>query len=280
MVRPRIIDDGLSARRKGHITGSWEGNHKATWKREFRLPWREASPRNHFNDEVDSDQWVFNKEVSHWFRREVQEMTHYGCHAERYTLALLNQTYTERGIHKPLDLQPATRRCMRVSFLKSAGYVTKFAQHKALKLLAWGKLTFNERAVHHRVVCTQGKTRRHRSWSGGCPTYRGYSPKPWPPNPITPHLNANPRQRTACMVSPMHIINFEDLRGPHQTCSDGCFGGIENHFPNALPFPVTQKTRFTVHLRFAESGKIWRGLLKRTGYHTVKYDFFPRGQFA
>jgi len=29
---------------------------KATWKREFQLPWREASPPNHHDDKVDSDQ--------------------------------------------------------------------------------------------------------------------------------------------------------------------------------------------------------------------------------
>ena len=28
----------------------------ATWKREFKLPWREAGPPNHHDDEVDSDQ--------------------------------------------------------------------------------------------------------------------------------------------------------------------------------------------------------------------------------
>jgi len=27
-----------------------------TWKREFKLPWREAGPPNHLNDKVDSDQ--------------------------------------------------------------------------------------------------------------------------------------------------------------------------------------------------------------------------------
>ena len=27
-----------------------------TFKREFKLPWREAGPPNHLNDQVDSDQ--------------------------------------------------------------------------------------------------------------------------------------------------------------------------------------------------------------------------------
>ena len=34
----------------------WEGRCKATWKRELKLPWREAGPRNHHDDMVDSDQ--------------------------------------------------------------------------------------------------------------------------------------------------------------------------------------------------------------------------------
>ena len=33
-----------------------EGTYKATWKRDFKLPWREAGPPNHLNDKVDSDQ--------------------------------------------------------------------------------------------------------------------------------------------------------------------------------------------------------------------------------
>ena len=33
-----------------------EGICKATWKRKFKLPWREAGPPNHLNDKVDSDQ--------------------------------------------------------------------------------------------------------------------------------------------------------------------------------------------------------------------------------
>jgi len=40
------------------------GRCKATWKREFKLPWREACPPNHHDDQVDSDRWVVNKEVS------------------------------------------------------------------------------------------------------------------------------------------------------------------------------------------------------------------------
>ena len=28
---------------------------KATWERKFKLPWREAGPPNHHDDEVDSD---------------------------------------------------------------------------------------------------------------------------------------------------------------------------------------------------------------------------------
>ena len=32
-----------------------EGKCKATWKREFKLQWREAGPPNHLDDEVESD---------------------------------------------------------------------------------------------------------------------------------------------------------------------------------------------------------------------------------
>ena len=31
------------------------GRCKNTWKREFKLPWREAGPPNHLDDGVDSD---------------------------------------------------------------------------------------------------------------------------------------------------------------------------------------------------------------------------------
>ena len=40
------------------------GRCKATWKREFKIPRREAGPPNHHDDKVDSDQQVFNKELS------------------------------------------------------------------------------------------------------------------------------------------------------------------------------------------------------------------------
>ena len=41
-----------------------EGRCKATWKREFNLPWREAGQPDHHDDKVDSDQWAVNKELS------------------------------------------------------------------------------------------------------------------------------------------------------------------------------------------------------------------------
>ena len=40
-----------------------EGGYKATWKRGFKLPWREAgTPKT----SVDPDQQVVNKELSLW----------------------------------------------------------------------------------------------------------------------------------------------------------------------------------------------------------------------
>ena len=38
--------------------------YKATWKREFKLPWREAGPPNHLDDVVDADQLVVDKELA------------------------------------------------------------------------------------------------------------------------------------------------------------------------------------------------------------------------
>ena len=37
-------------------TPALKGSCRATWKREFKLPWREADPPNRLNAEVDSDQ--------------------------------------------------------------------------------------------------------------------------------------------------------------------------------------------------------------------------------
>ena len=50
-------------RREGSLGGSaiapccfQEGICEATWKKKFRLPWREAGSPNHRDDEVDRDQ--------------------------------------------------------------------------------------------------------------------------------------------------------------------------------------------------------------------------------
>jgi hypothetical protein len=40
-----------------------EGICKATWKREYKLPWRQAGPPNHLNKTVVSDQLVANQEL-------------------------------------------------------------------------------------------------------------------------------------------------------------------------------------------------------------------------
>ena len=41
-----------------------EGRCKATWKKKFNLPWREAGPPNYHEDKVESDHLVVNKELS------------------------------------------------------------------------------------------------------------------------------------------------------------------------------------------------------------------------
>ena len=41
-----------------------EGRCKATWKREFKLPGREAEPPNRHHDKADLDQCVANKKIS------------------------------------------------------------------------------------------------------------------------------------------------------------------------------------------------------------------------
>ena len=43
-----------------------EGRCKATWKKEFKLPWREAGPPNIHDDEVDMDERDVDTELSLW----------------------------------------------------------------------------------------------------------------------------------------------------------------------------------------------------------------------
>ena len=47
----------------GLRVSSKEVVYKATWKRDFELPWREAGPPKHLDDKVDSDQQVVNTEL-------------------------------------------------------------------------------------------------------------------------------------------------------------------------------------------------------------------------
>ena len=42
-------------------------------KVEFKLPWREAGPSNHLDDEVDSDQQVVNREFSLYLLKNIAE---------------------------------------------------------------------------------------------------------------------------------------------------------------------------------------------------------------
>ena len=50
------ITRSVSGEKVGSEEGVLQGRCKATWKRTFRLSWREAGPPNHLNDKVDSDQ--------------------------------------------------------------------------------------------------------------------------------------------------------------------------------------------------------------------------------
>ena len=60
-------------------SGAGRGRYTATWKREFKLPWREAGPPNHHDDKVDS---VVNKELSLWGLPHAVLMPHEGYSAE------------------------------------------------------------------------------------------------------------------------------------------------------------------------------------------------------
>ena len=58
------------------------GLRQANWEMEVKLSWRQASPPNHHDDQVDSDQYAINKEVSLWGR----EMLPGGLHRARRVL--------------------------------------------------------------------------------------------------------------------------------------------------------------------------------------------------
>ena len=47
--------DCRRARRSSAARSARKGRFKATWKKEFKLPWREVGPPHH-DDKVDSDQ--------------------------------------------------------------------------------------------------------------------------------------------------------------------------------------------------------------------------------
>ena len=50
-----LMDFGFLQETSG-VMGTTFGRGGGTWKREFKLPWREAGPPNHHDDKVDSDQ--------------------------------------------------------------------------------------------------------------------------------------------------------------------------------------------------------------------------------
>ena len=45
---------------------------KAAWQRRFKLPWREAGPSNHLDKEVDSVQYIVNKQLARTSQRRVR----------------------------------------------------------------------------------------------------------------------------------------------------------------------------------------------------------------
>ena len=65
-----------------------KGLCKATWKKELKLPWREAGPPDHLNDEVDSDQYVVNQEVSLFTQLKVKGAGSEFHYAERSLLVI------------------------------------------------------------------------------------------------------------------------------------------------------------------------------------------------
>ena len=58
MVRS-LQDDGLGLKAYGfgfRISGVGFREVALTWKKKFKIPWREAGPPNHLDDNVDLDQ--------------------------------------------------------------------------------------------------------------------------------------------------------------------------------------------------------------------------------
>jgi hypothetical protein len=72
-------------------------------------------------------------------------------------------------VNNPPEIRLSTPWTKKVSFPQiSGGNVTKFVTHKALKLIARGKLTFEEKSVVHRVVGGVGATRVYSLCSPLC----------------------------------------------------------------------------------------------------------------
>jgi len=71
-------------------------------------------------------------------------MTHYRKVVARGALA---DALAEAGVFSESDL----KRLLLHRVANLEGYVTKFTPHKTVKLSVWGKLTFDERVVLHRV---------------------------------------------------------------------------------------------------------------------------------
>ena len=65
---------------------------KATWRMEFKLPWREAGQPNHYEDKVDSDQWVVSEELSLSYIAWMSNACYYGHPIQ----GLLEIKYTHR----------------------------------------------------------------------------------------------------------------------------------------------------------------------------------------